>query len=292
MVALSTKLNERDETLVKLQNEIDLYEKLTKNQEDKINNLNNNNRMLIELLKKNNIAIPNELEYNENLEISLINNKASICLIENESKNVLSHLSTEDKIHQLKRLIGEKEKELENIKNTDNVHKESKVIKEKDTKVNYEKHFDNELISQNKILSEHNIILSNKCEELLEYKQRFSNKIKREVKELLENIYNCIMEDRNEKSYYLSQELLYIYKLLSEDVIDHNIGLNSTSKGLAQSDKELNRLSIKDSKIKINNNVNIFKKNYISDKHIGKELSNKEIISNDNELLKKKARKN
>ena len=66
------------------------------------------------------------------------------------------------------------------------------------------------------MLNEHNIILSNKCEELLEEKTRFQQKLRTEIKNSFENIYNNLAVESSEKNYYLSQEILYLYKIITE----------------------------------------------------------------------------
>ena len=78
------------------------------------------------------------------------------------------------------------------------------------------------MTAQNKILNEHNIILSNKCEELLDEKMRFQAKIKTEIKNSFENIYNNLVTENTEKNYYLSQEILYLYKIITESEINSN----------------------------------------------------------------------
>ena len=82
------------------------------------------------------------------------------------------------------------------------------------------------MTAQNKILNEHNIILSNKCEELLDEKMRFQAKIKTEIKNSFENIYNNLVTENTEKNYYLSQEILYISFLTSHAIQSrHNFPL-------------------------------------------------------------------
>ena len=56
------------------------------------------------------------------------------------------------------------------------------------------------MTAQNKILNEHNIILSNKCEELLDEKMRFQAKIKTEIKNSFENIYQYLASENSEKT--------------------------------------------------------------------------------------------
>jgi len=68
MVALTTKLNERDESLVQLQDQIDVYVKSFKEQEEIIKNLKDNTRIYENMLKANNISIPESvLDINEKI---------------------------------------------------------------------------------------------------------------------------------------------------------------------------------------------------------------------------------
>jgi hypothetical protein len=60
MIALNTKLNERDENIVQLQEEIDAFDKINREQEDYIENRNERISLLESLLKKNNIKTPED----------------------------------------------------------------------------------------------------------------------------------------------------------------------------------------------------------------------------------------
>ena len=115
------------------------------------------------------------------------------------------------------------------------------------------------------MLSEHNIILSNKCEELLQEKSTFQNKLKTDLKNSFENIYNVLAADNTEKNYYLSQEILYLYKTITEFYEDssspkeveyskNNIDINSLNNSINRnSDKRFINIS------QYNNNYNIRK---------------------------------
>ena len=73
MVALTTKLNERDESLVQLQDQIDVYVKSFKEQEEIIKNIKDNTKIYENILRSNNISIPqNIIEINEKINIVML----------------------------------------------------------------------------------------------------------------------------------------------------------------------------------------------------------------------------
>ena len=64
MVALTTKLNERDEALIQKQDQLEVYEKIFKEHEDVIKTLKEGNQNLENVMKLNKIDIPNSLKEN------------------------------------------------------------------------------------------------------------------------------------------------------------------------------------------------------------------------------------
>jgi len=58
MIALTTRLNERDETIVQLQEELDAYDRIHRETEELLEVNNNRAFQLENLLKDNNIPIP------------------------------------------------------------------------------------------------------------------------------------------------------------------------------------------------------------------------------------------
>ena len=60
MIALTTKLNERDEDIVQLQEELDAYDKINREQEELIENKNGRVFSLENILRRNNIRIPDD----------------------------------------------------------------------------------------------------------------------------------------------------------------------------------------------------------------------------------------
>lgn len=78
MVALTTKLNERDESLVMLQDQLELYENVYIDHEDLINSLKDTFKILESTLKDNNISVPNCLIQNEEKINKFLEEKAKL----------------------------------------------------------------------------------------------------------------------------------------------------------------------------------------------------------------------
>ena len=62
MIALTGRLNERDETIVQLQEELDAFDRLHQETEDKLEESQNKINLFIKYLKQHGIKVPNELE--------------------------------------------------------------------------------------------------------------------------------------------------------------------------------------------------------------------------------------
>ena len=77
MIALTTKLNERDETIVQLQEEIEAYEKINHQQEDLLEMRLNNINILVTLCKENNIQLPNSVMSVDKNEENVMNNSTN-----------------------------------------------------------------------------------------------------------------------------------------------------------------------------------------------------------------------
>jgi hypothetical protein len=112
------------------------------------------------------------------------------------------------------------------------------------------------------MLGEHNIILSNKCEELLQEKSSFTSKLRSDLKNSFENIYNNLAAENTEKNYYLSQEILYLYKTITEFYEENSsakeaenskniVDINSLNNSINKNDKKFSSLS------QYNNNYNL-----------------------------------
>ncbi|CAD8044040.1 unnamed protein product [Paramecium primaurelia] len=87
MIALTNRLNERDETILQLQEELDAYDKLQKELEDINQTKDSRIKQLVELLKQKDIEIPMNLELPAN---SFINNaKQKLLLAEMPSSKMI-----------------------------------------------------------------------------------------------------------------------------------------------------------------------------------------------------------
>jgi kinesin family protein 3/17 len=60
MIALTTRLNERDETILQLQEELDAYDKIQRELEDMLQNRIRLSNIMEELLQQNSIVLPKE----------------------------------------------------------------------------------------------------------------------------------------------------------------------------------------------------------------------------------------
>ena len=145
MVGLTTSLNERDENIAQLQEEIEAYEKMSKDMEE--NNKIKDKRILLleDLLRKNNIDVPerekeNEIEKvvskvnNEEKNKSLNNKKQKLYMkyidnnldIDDKNNDKINEndinimLTPEEKINELTGIIKEKEKEISIMKKVSN----------------------------------------------------------------------------------------------------------------------------------------------------------------------------
>jgi hypothetical protein len=110
MIALTTKLNERDETIVQLQEELDAYDKINREQED-ILELKNNRVVLLEnLLKKNNIKIPDDKT--KTIDKEMYNSKRNERIYtpyEADNNVPTTLLSADEKIRELSSIVNEQE---------------------------------------------------------------------------------------------------------------------------------------------------------------------------------------
>ena len=145
MVGLTSSLNERDENIAQLQEEIEAYEKINKEMEEKMKIKDKRILLLEDLLRKNNIEIP-EREKEEEIEkvvskkneenkiknlnvkkpklyMKYIDDNLGIDDENNEKKNenaINIMLTPEEKINELTGIIKEKEKEISIMKKVSN----------------------------------------------------------------------------------------------------------------------------------------------------------------------------
>lgn len=60
MIALTTRLNERDETIIQLQEELDAYDRIHRETEDALENQTGRVQQLEQILKENSINVPKQ----------------------------------------------------------------------------------------------------------------------------------------------------------------------------------------------------------------------------------------
>ena len=145
MVGLTTSLNERDENIAQLQEEIEAYEKMSKDMEENIKIKDKRILLLEDLLRKNNIDVPerekeNEIEKvvskvnNDEKNKSLNNKKQKLYMkyidnnldIDDKNNDKINEndinimLTPEEKINELTGIIKEKEKEISIMKKVSN----------------------------------------------------------------------------------------------------------------------------------------------------------------------------
>lgn len=163
MIALTTKLNERDEMIVQLQEEIDAYDKINKEQEEQYENRVDRIGLLENIMRRNNIPIPNDIQ-NINSGGTLRKNEKVYFPYEtekNQGREVpVSLMSAEEKIKELNDLIKELEKENEVYKNLS-----KRIVNSKDSY--------NEIYSKDKLNIENNI----KYKKLEEENEKLRSKI-------------------------------------------------------------------------------------------------------------------
>lgn len=122
MIALTNKLNERDEAIVQLQEELDAYDKINREQEEFIESKNQRIYLLENILARNNIRIPDDI----NKEKHTYNSRGKLdkVYIPHEAeKNFkdfenapMTLLSSEEKIRELKNIVNDQEKEINILK--------------------------------------------------------------------------------------------------------------------------------------------------------------------------------
>jgi len=123
MIALTNKLNERDEAIVQLQEELDAYDKINREQEDLVENKNQRIFVLENILKRNNLPVPSESINNLEKEKFNRGKLDKIHIPYNNEKNgrdfensPMTLLSSDEKIRELRSIIKDQEKEINILK--------------------------------------------------------------------------------------------------------------------------------------------------------------------------------
>lgn len=115
MIAMTNKLNERDEMILQLQEEIEAYDKINKEQEDQLEFRNERVVLLENILRRNNIPFPEDI--NNITNTTKINRKnENVYLPYDVEKNQkdfdnipISMLNSEEKIKELTNILKEQE---------------------------------------------------------------------------------------------------------------------------------------------------------------------------------------
>jgi kinesin family protein 3/17 len=111
MIALTNKLNERDEIIVQLQEEIDAYDKINKEQEELLDGRMERINQLESILRRNNITFPEDIM---NIAMNATTRKNEKIYIPYESEknsdnSPVSLLTADEKIKELNFLLKEQE---------------------------------------------------------------------------------------------------------------------------------------------------------------------------------------
>ena len=111
MIALTNKLNERDEMIVQLQEEIDAYDKINREQEEICENRNERINVLESILRRNNLAIPKDILMGVEKKIRKTDKNYIPYEAEKNSKEdaPISLLTADEKINELNYIIKEQE---------------------------------------------------------------------------------------------------------------------------------------------------------------------------------------
>jgi kinesin family protein 3/17 len=120
MIALTNKLNERDEAIVQLQEELDAYDKINREQEEVIENKNQRLMLLENIMKRNNIRIPddnvNQLEKEKYYVKGKMDKVYLPYEVEKNGKEFentpMTLLSPDEKVREMKNIVKEQEKEI------------------------------------------------------------------------------------------------------------------------------------------------------------------------------------
>jgi kinesin family protein 3/17 len=120
MIALTNKLNERDEAIVQLQEELDAYDKINREQEEVIENKNQRVLLLENIMRRNNIRIPddnlNQVEKEKNYGRGKMDKTYLPYEVEKNGKEFenapMTLLSPDEKVRELKNILKDQEKEI------------------------------------------------------------------------------------------------------------------------------------------------------------------------------------
>ena len=286
-----TKLNEKENEIGILIKEKEIF----KNQKIKDEELNNNLKNQIEVLKKQNEEINNstiKLENSNNENLKKIKEKLENKIKENEEK-------IEQKDNELKEL--KKEMEEENLKYENEINENKiEIEKLKIEKDEVLKNFNNSQLQTNKIinLSQENLEQKNKIQTLenniSKLNEKYENKIK-EKDEQIEQLKKLIIDLNNENSQIINNikgdSNIFDNDYDTNDDLDFLSKLSTLKKKFLLLEIEINKKNKEINELKINNQqlIDENKKLNLNSKPIDSEREGIELtINNLKELIKEK----
>jgi kinesin family protein 3/17 len=259
MIALTTRLNERDETIIQLQEELDAYDRIHRETEDILEIKSARVSQLEAILKENNIPVPKESNDNEVLTSFRRGNESERGFIQNnheivnydgqETYNITrNNLSNaEEKIAELtqvadsqKNEINRLRAELENIQN--NTFDTSEFMKT-------EIHILSDKVKKSEE-GQHNLkeAIKKKDEEIWQLQRGNSTKgfagCQNQIKQSLDSIIECLSsENEPYKLQNVARELLTLQKLVNESLPEEKA--NSLSQLLSEKSSPTNNIQSK-----------------------------------------------
>ena len=236
MIALSNKLNERDELIANLEEQLDIYD----NQDDNFNNISKRINQLEALLIKNKIPLPENINKG-NLNKNDDNNKNYLPYeAETNIKQLDNHplimLSPNEKINELRGIISEQEnkinyhdvmlKKLMNTVNPDGMVDLNKLLQQMETtKDLYNKINDlqKEKEKYKNQINDLNYNLNGLKEELEDTKNSKNEKNNEVITNVMGNLENII---RNTNDSNTKNDLFKLYRYMN-DKINNNIEISN-----------------------------------------------------------------
>jgi kinesin family protein 3/17 len=197
MIALTARLNERDETIIQLQEELDAYDRIHKETEDALERKMARVSTLEEILEKNNIPFP--VEDNLGTATYSIPEKKYQPYNQPESDIPMSLLSADEKIAELSEILANKDKNNENIPSNeiDGLRKRIKELEE----TNYN-------LSNKLAFADPNVKpLREELDRFTQERNSLKGILETELQNLAQNIVNGIKGQRDQyRLYHIMQD--------------------------------------------------------------------------------------
>lgn len=198
MIALTARLNERDETILQLQEELDAYDRIHKETEDLLDKKCMRNELLTNLLKSNSVDIPpDDDEQNTFLEsMQMLHRRYppdTLNCTGPYSETPLTLLTSEEKIAELSEIIQQQQTIINDLnREQNNSTKESQAD---DTK------------KKNDLLKE--------SEKFLEEREKLVKLIENEMLVLTDNAIKSLKEQKDQyRLHNITQNILSLQKIL------------------------------------------------------------------------------